>query len=240
MSGSRATYNSQHTAAKKTPKLAPRRSRASSEALATWLAPNAQVAIEQAKAKAARRIAPRRSLRPRSKFRREMSVPPTAATKKPRKKAQESRRTPVGSAGRAARGGRLQGPASSKKTGRPPAAAASTRSGRSGRSGLLSARAIRASAYEGGNHCGSAGEKAAASRPASARKIDQSTAPDDAPGPEGGTASKRIRRPKGSSSTPTMPLVVGGGSLSVTATIPESSPRKRSGMSWPRLCRYQK
>ena len=63
---------------------------------------------------------------------------------------------------------------------------------------------------------------------------------DDAGNPEAGTAWKRIRRPSGSSSTPTMPLAVSGGSLSVTVTPAESSPRKRSGMSWPGLCRYQK
>src|SRR6202043_1458872 len=116
--------------------------------------------------------------------------------------------------GGAPRGGLLQGPVSSKKTSRPFAAAASTRSGRSGRSGLLSTHAARASAYEGGSHCGSAGEKAAESSPASARRIDQSSAADDARGPEGGTASKRIKRLDGPSERVAMPATHADGAAS--------------------------
>src|SRR5215471_836682 len=189
---------------------------------------------------AARRAAPRRSPRPRRRFRRAASEPATMRRNRtPTANGSKTASCPVGSE-TADRGGRDHGPVSSKKTGLPARAAASTRIARSGRFGLLSAQASRLSAKNGGSHRGSVFAKSAASRPASEKREDQSGAAAGAGAGEDGTASKRVSRPTVSSSTPIIPLRDIGGSDSERVHQPKPSPRKRSGIRREGLWRYQK
>ena len=184
---------------------------------ATWLVRNAQVSIEQTKVKAARRIAPRRSLRPSRRLRRAISAPPT--TRMPRNRSGKSRRVPESSA--AARGFGADG--STVRRARRRRAVRERPLLRRAADG----RRVRACSRPRPSGCPRTREEATAARPAKrprrrARlRREESTnraAADGAWGSEDGTASKRIRRPSGSSSTPTIPLVVSGGSLSVTTT----------------------
>ena len=125
------------------------------ESSATWLPRNAQESIEIAKTTDGnRRIAPRRSLRPRRRLRRAISADADGrdASRRIQTCAElfallGSRPAPPGA----------DAPGSGRARKDEPAAAtdaASTRSGRSGRPGLLSTPQPRVLADEGGCHCG--------------------------------------------------------------------------------------
>ena len=133
-----------------------------------------------------------------------------------------------------ARGASTHGAASEKKTGRPAAAAASTRAGRSACPGTVVAHATRSSASTGADHCGSAGSRRLVSSPAAARSGAQSTgAAFVRPRLAGGTTSRATSRPRGSNATCAIPSTRAGGSVSL-------GDRSAVGASGTGLSLYQK
>ena len=129
---------------------------------------------------------------------------------------------------------------SAKNTGLPWNAAASTRSGMAV-PGHLPVQASRVSNAASDTHSGAAGVSAERSSPAAAKSGSQLAAPAAAGGSclSGGRAANRSRRPRGSSTTPTIPDLVAGGSFGVTIPGVIISESKLSGMSGRGLVRYQ-
>ena len=102
--------------------------------------------------------------------------------------------------------------ATEKSTGRPPYAAASTRTGDPGGPGIEPSQAIRRSANPIGTASGGTLANAEESRPAAANSAPHAGSPAGGPAAGFGMASSRRSRPSVSSSSPTMPGTTAAGS----------------------------